>query len=72
MWVLVGDMLAESDGTVRDERGRIVQFMYGGDGFSSIKVMNVQRDLPPQFVNVASEAKTIRTESGLSEFESNV
>jgi DNA-directed RNA polymerase beta' subunit len=57
------------DGTVRDERGRIAQFMYGGDGCEATKLVNVSPDLPPQFVDVESVAKNLRTKEGLIEYE---
>lgn len=68
-WVLAGDSYAEEDGSVRDERGRIIQFMYGGDGFDPTRLINVTGRLPPQFISAASEAKNIRTKAGLVEYE---
>lgn len=69
VWILAGDLYSDSDGSVRDERGRIVQYMYGGDGFDATRLFNVNKNLPPQFISIGSEAKNIRAREGLTEYE---
>ena len=68
---LIMDVHALLDGTARDERNRIVQFMYGGDGCDPTKLINVDKTMPPQFINMAAAAKNLRTNEDLAEFELN-
>jgi len=66
---LMIDIHALMDGSVRDEKSRIVQFMYGGDGCDPTRLIHVDKSLPPQFINMSAAAKNLRTNEDLPEFE---
>jgi DNA-directed RNA polymerase beta' subunit len=63
------DIYTLADGSSRDEKNRIVQFMYGGDGCDAVQLINVSKKTPPQFINMSAAVKNLRTENNLSEFE---
>ena len=69
--IIMGDIRAASDGSARDEIGRIVQFSYGGDMFDPRRLINVGKGSDPQFINADMAAQSIRTAQGKTEFNKN-
>jgi DNA-directed RNA polymerase beta' subunit len=65
-YTLMEDMVSYEDGTVRDETGRVVQFVYGGDFFDARRVVNV--DGIGQFINVKQIARSVRVKADKQEF----
>jgi len=63
---IMEDMVSYEDGSVRDESGRVVQFVYGGDFFDARRVVNV-KDVA-QFIDVNQIAKGIRIKAGKQEY----
>lgn len=57
------DLRTCSDGTVRDSSGRVVQFLYGGDGLNARWITNVPGMNRPFFVNVEYVATRLRAAS---------
>lgn len=55
-----GDFIVYADGTVRDERGNIVTFLYGGLGFDPSRMTKADEIL--SFVNVAQLVQQINAE----------
>ena len=60
-WILMGDSITYSDGSVRDEMGRVIQFAYGGDMFDPRKLINIASG-EPEFINIDMEIRNIRNE----------
>lgn len=54
LWIMMIDSMAYSDGSIRDEVGRVVQFAYGGDMFDPRRLMNIT-DGEPEFINIELE-----------------
>jgi len=64
------DSVTYSDGSVRDENGRIIQFAYGGDFFDPRRLMKVNDEA--QFVNIQMMVNEIRSKSDLFDMQFNV
>ncbi len=68
-YTILGDIRAYPDGSARDESGRVVQFVYGGDMFDPRRLINVVEGDLPQFINIPMSVKSIRTAEGKTEFQ---
>ena len=63
LWIMLEDMFSHKDQTIRDENGRIVQFLYGGDGFDP--QFMVSSGGKNQFINIQQTINEIRASSEL-------
>ena len=65
---MLEDMVVHADKTIRDENGRICQFVYGGDYFDARRMIKIGGQ-GTQFINVKQAVKKIRSNANKREFE---
>jgi DNA-directed RNA polymerase III subunit RPC1 len=58
---LMEDVTVYSDGTVRDELGRVIQFVYGNDMFDAQNLIII--DGESQFINIQKAVDILRTKA---------
>ena len=59
----VEDIKVTIDGSLRDNNGRIISFMYGDDGFNAKKVVSVKGQSTPFFVDPTTIARKLNSDA---------